>query len=253
HTVVITWGGGTPGQPSEGSTTLTLDAGVTSFSAGHQYLDDNPTCTPADVYAISVTVTDNHGASCTAGPNVTVNNVAPTVTTLSGAASINENDTYTLSGTLHDPGTLDTHTVVITWGGGTVGQPSEGSTTLNNADLTYLGNGDWSFTATHQYLDDNPTGTASDAYAISVTVTDDDTGTATVGTSVAVNNVAPLVGPIDGPSPGPGVRGQTLAFAGSFTDVGTQDTHEVSWDFGDGTVVAFHSSTDAGALAPTHV
>jgi PKD repeat protein len=50
-----------------------------------------------------------------------------------------------------------------------------------------------------------------------------------------------------------GVRGQTLSFAGQFTDVGTLDTHRVSWDFGDGTVIPLHPSTDAGALAPTHV
>src|SRR5262249_3981054 len=112
HTVVITWA------PGEGSTTLTLAAGVTSFSASHQYLDDNPTGTPAAAHPIGVTVTDNHGASGTAATSVTVNNVAPTVTTLNGAASISENDTYTLSGTFHDPGTLDTHTVVIAWGGG---------------------------------------------------------------------------------------------------------------------------------------
>ena len=29
---------------------------------------------------------------------------------------------------------------------------------------------------THQYLDDNPTGTPSDVYTIDVTLTDDDTG-----------------------------------------------------------------------------
>src|SRR5262249_32018854 len=126
HTVVIPWG------PGEGSTPLTLAAGMSSFSASHQYLDDTPSGTPSDAYAIGVTLTDNHGASGTAATSVTVNNVAPTVTSLNGAASISENDTYTLSGTFHDAGTLDTHTVVITWGGGTPGQPAEGSTTLNN-------------------------------------------------------------------------------------------------------------------------
>src|SRR5204862_468427 len=146
---------------------------------------------------------------------------------LSGAAAINENDTYTLAGTFHDPGTLDTHTVVIAWG------PGEGTATLGNADLTYLGNGDWSFTASHQYLDDNPSGTASDLYPVTVSVTDDDTGMGTGATAVTVNNVAPVVNPIGGPTLG--VRGQSLDFSGSFSDVGTLDTHKVRWDFGDGT------------------
>src|SRR5262249_16615644 len=71
HTVVISWG------PGEGSTTLNLAAGVVTFSATHQSLDDNPTATASDVYPIGVTVTDNHGASGTAAISVTVNNVAP--------------------------------------------------------------------------------------------------------------------------------------------------------------------------------
>src|SRR5207249_391862 len=103
--------------------------------------------------------------------------------------------------------------VVITWGGGIPGQPSEGSTTLNSAQLTYLGNGDWSFTASHQYLDDNPTGSPSDLYAVTVKVTDDDSGIGTGASSVTVDNVAPAVDPITGPNPSPGVRGQTLTFS----------------------------------------
>src|SRR5262249_13048792 len=35
--------------------------------------------------------------------------------------------------------------------------------------------------------------------------------------------------------------------------VGSLDTHQVSWDFGDGTVITFHPSTDAGSLTPKHV
>jgi Ca2+-binding RTX toxin-like protein len=48
------------------------------------------------------------------------------------------------------------------------------------------------------------------------------------------------------------VRQQTASFTGSFTDPGTADTWQVSWDFGDGNVIAYHPSTDAGALAPSH-
>src|SRR5205823_10200854 len=115
-------------------------------------------------YPITVTVTDDDGGIGTGSTGVTVNNVAPSNVSLStSAAAINENDSVTLTGTFDDPGTLDTHTVVITWG------PGEGSSTLT------LGAGVTTFTASHPYLDDNPTGTPSDFYAISVTVTDDDT------------------------------------------------------------------------------
>jgi len=246
HTVIVTWGTG------EGSTTLSLAAGVLMFSATHQYLNDNPSGTSSDDFSVGVTVTDNHFGTGVGSTNVTVNNVAPAVMSLNSASTINENGVYTLNGTFHDAGTLDTHTVFINWGGGTPGQASEGSTTLNNTDLTYLGNGNWSFSASHQYLDDNATGTSSDAYAIGVRITDSDTGLGSGGTTVTVNNVAPVVAAVSGPSSG--VRGQAMSFSGSFTDVGTQDTHEVRWDFGDGSVIDFHSTTDPNALtAPGHV
>jgi Ca2+-binding RTX toxin-like protein len=50
------------------------------------------------------------------------------------------------------------------------------------------------------------------------------------------------------------VRGQALNFSGSFADVGTLDTHDVRWDFGDGTVIDFHSTSDPNALTtPAHI
>ena len=48
-----------------------------------------------------------------------------------------------------------------------------------------------SFSVTHQYLDDNPSGTASDIYPIAVTVTDNHGAGDSDSTSVRVDNVAP--------------------------------------------------------------
>src|SRR5439155_1778180 len=182
HTVVITWGDGSA------STTLSLAAGVLTFSGSHPYLDDNPSGTASDLYPIAVTITDDDTGSVNAGTSVTVNNVAPNGVALS-AGTINENDIFTLSGSFVDPGTLDTHTVVINWG------PSEGSTTLN------LAAGVLTFSASHQYRDENPSGTPSDVYTVGVTVSDDDTGSGGGSTSVTVNNLAPvatLTGPASG-------------------------------------------------------
>ena len=157
HTVVIDWG------PSEGTTTLNLAAGVTTFSTTHLFADDIPTGTPSDRYSINATITEPAGNSASATASVTVNNVAPSNVVLS-SGTINENGTFTLTGSFVDPGAQDTHTVVINWGAG------EGTTTLS------LAAGVLSFSADHQYLDDNPSGTPSDVYPISVTVTDDDAG-----------------------------------------------------------------------------
>src|SRR5207247_2489524 len=191
-----------------------------------------------DDYAISVTVTDDDGGIGTGSTSITVNNVAPSSLVLN-TGSIEEKQTFTLTGTFVDPGTQDTHTVVVDWG------PGEGSTTLT------LDAGVLSFSASHQYLDDNPSGTASDVYPITVTITDDDGGANAVGTSITVNNLAPLVDPISGPEPSPAVRGQTLTFSSAFTDVGTLDTHLVTWNFGDGTGDFGPTGASPGATVST--
>jgi hypothetical protein len=156
HTVTITWG------DSSTATTLTLAAGVTTFTASHQYLDDNPTGTPSDVNTITASVTDNAGASGTGSTTVTVNNVAPVITTITGPTGpLAIRSTVTITANFTDIGTLDTHTCTFHWDDGTP-----------DTTVTAAGTGSGSCSATHQY-------TTSDVYSVTVTVTDDDTGTTT--------------------------------------------------------------------------
>ncbi|HET9218893.1 MAG TPA: PKD domain-containing protein, partial [Terriglobia bacterium] len=190
--------------------------------------------TPGATYKVRVS-----GEGGTRGEYFLTRNFSPVLTALTVSSPINENGTATLSGTLSDVDALDTHTVVINWG------PGEGSTTLT------LAAGVFTFSATHQYLDDNPTGTLSDVYTIGLTVTDNHLGSNSQSVNLTVNNVSPVVASISGPSTG--VAGQVLDFSSSFTDVGTQDTHQVRWDFGDGTFIDFHSTADPGALTAAHV
>ena len=113
HVVTINWNDGSA------NTVLNLTAGVLTFSSAHAYADDNPTNTASDTVAIQVTVADDDTGSVSGSTNITVNNVAPTIVTLPAPAAINENGTVTVSGTLSDPGTLDTHTVTFVWQDGT--------------------------------------------------------------------------------------------------------------------------------------
>src|SRR5262249_33751588 len=146
HTVVINWGDGSA------NTTVSLAANVLSFSnVSHQYLD-NPA--GGSSYTISVTVTHKDNGSDSGSTAVTVNHVAPTKVQPSLTTSIiNYTNLTPLSGSFTDPGTLDTHTVVIDWG-------DNSSDTLNlNAGVLSFSN------VSHQYLD-NPAG---GSYGISVT------------------------------------------------------------------------------------
>jgi extracellular elastinolytic metalloproteinase len=241
HTVTIAWGDGSA------NSTVNLAAGVLSFSGvSHQYLN-NPAGQPNGSFPITVNVADKDGGvSPAATTSVTVNNVSPANVSLAlSATSINENDSLTLGGGFTDPGTLDTHTVAINWGDGST------NTVVNLAAgvLSFSG-------VSHQYLN-NPAGQPNGSFPISVTVTDKDGGVSpTAATSVTVNNVAPVIRSLTGPSPSPGVRGQTLTFGGTFTDVGTLDTHTATFDWGDGTGTTAAAVTEAGgsgSVSATHV
>jgi uncharacterized delta-60 repeat protein len=151
--------------------------------------------------------------------------------------AINEGGSLTLTGTYATaaPGTA---TITINWGDGS----------SENVPISPIATSG-SFTVTHTYLDDVPTNTPIDVNTITATINASD-GTDADSTTATVSNVAPVVGPIGGPAAA--VRGQSVAFTGSFSDVGTQDTHTVSWDFGDGVTTPFTPSTAPGALAPSH-
>jgi hypothetical protein len=235
-TVHIKWSDG----PNE---EFDYPAGSTTFSETHQYLDDDPTGTVSDVYAITIWVEDDDSGDANAFTSVTVNNVAPSITAVGD--TIDEDGVATVSGAIVDPGTLDTFTVVIDWGEG--------------APVTYTyPAGATSYSETHQYLDDNPTGTLSDIYPISVTVTDDDTESDTETTTVTVNNVDPVtsIDALAQPNPQfilPIIH--TLDFTGSFTDVGTLDTHSAVWDWGDLTtdVGVLTQGAGSGTVTGSHV
>ncbi|MFC1925721.1 choice-of-anchor C family protein, partial [Chloroflexota bacterium] len=160
----VNYGDGSGNQP------LSLNADKT-FSLSHLYADNG-------TYTVTVIVTDDDlGVGSDTLP-VTVNNIAPVVTAT--GSTIDENGVATVSGTITDPGIQDGFTVVIDWGEGTP------------QTYTYSA-GTTTYSETHQYLDDNPTGTASDVYNIGVTVTDKDSGVGAASTTVTVNNVAPSV------------------------------------------------------------
>ncbi|MCI0357419.1 MAG: hypothetical protein L0211_02915 [Planctomycetaceae bacterium] len=134
---------------------------------------------------------------------------------------INENGSITLTGSYTTSSPLAA-TITINWGDGT------------SSSVPVTG-GAAPFSASHTYLDDVPSGDPSNNNLITATIVDPE-GADSESTSVIVNNVAPLAGALGGPSGG--VRNQPLTFTGSFTDVGTLDTHSVIINWGDNTTSA---------------
>jgi choice-of-anchor B domain-containing protein len=157
-------------------------------------------------------------------------NTPPTITTAGITTPIDEDDTATLSGTFTDPDAGDTFTLTVDWGDGSA------------PEVFNYPAGTTSFSESHQYLDDDPTGTPSDVLDVDLLLEDDAGGSDSDTVQVTVNNVDPVV------NAGADISvllGNPAAFNGSFTDVGTLDTHTIEWDFGDG-------ATASGSLTPTH-
>lgn len=108
---------------------------------------------------IAVRVTDTDNLSATDQATVTVQNVTPTVGTITVSnAVIQVNNSITVSANFNDPGALDTHTASWNWG--------DGNTTTGAVTET---NGSGSVLDSHTY---DTTG----VYTITLTVTDKDNG-----------------------------------------------------------------------------
>ncbi|MDY9927291.1 PKD domain-containing protein, partial [Methanosarcina sp.] len=202
-----------------------------SLTTSHTYADDG-------AYTVNLTVTDEGGDYGNDTLKVTVNNAAPTVTSI--GSEIFENDTATVSGTISDPGPTDTFEVAINWGDG-------------NTETFLYPSGSTTFSETHQYMDDNPGGTSSDDYIVNITVTDDDMGEGTASTTVTVNNLVPEVGEISSPID-PVQIGIEVKVDSTFKDSGTFDTHTAVWDWGDGFISDgfITENNGAGTVNVTH-
>ena len=169
----------------------------------------------------TVTITANDGTTSSQTTlTLTVNNVPPAVSLNCSPAALNEGGSTSCTYTFTDPG-ADTWTHTADCGGGTLSLDVFMPASAKSGSFTCA------------FPDDNPTGTASDPYTVSLTVNDDDTGTDTETFSVTVSNVAPVLGALTC-SPASISEGGSTTCSASFTDVGTNDTHSCSFNWGDG-------------------
>jgi len=177
--------------------------------------EQNPTHTYSAVgsYAVTLTVTDDEGATGTATLTVEVTNAPPVADFTMPPQPYYEGDTVQFTDL-----STDSDGVIVAWNW----VFSDGGTSTDQNPV-------------HTYIEDGE-------YIVDLTVTDDDGATDSIYRKVVVLNVAPTVDA----GPDQTVRIDSLVdFLGSFTDPGVLDTHTIKWEFGDGT-------TDSGSLSTSH-
>ncbi|MCC6493921.1 MAG: hypothetical protein IT424_12985 [Pirellulales bacterium] len=232
HTAEINWGDGTV-------EAFNVPQGSLTFIASHHYLDDSPAGTDADDYLVSVRVVDDAGGAAGGSATIRVNNVAPVLRQIESLDIVTENGEAELKLTFDDPGALDAHTVEIDWGDGSA------------AEVFNLTVGGRSFATSHQYLDDDPGGTAADDYLVNVRVLDDDGGAASGSASIHVKNVAPALLQVE--SVDVIAENGEAELKLTFNDPGALDAHRVEIDWGDGSAAeVFNLTVGARSLAAAH-
>jgi hypothetical protein len=182
HTATVDWGDGTGVQAA----TVAEANGSGKITGAHVYGDNGLLDANGDyVRTIKVTVTDDDGASTSKEFTILVNNVAPTLT-VPGDKIANQGAALSIPqlGSFTDPGFLDTHTATVQWGDGSATQ----------ALSVMQGAGFGSISGSHTF-------TAPGFYTATVTVTDDDGGSAMQSFSITVlANSVPFT-PILPPNP----------------------------------------------------
>jgi hypothetical protein len=172
-------------------------------------------------YEVSLSVSDDDGGVGTASQTIAVTNVAPALSNVTvSPATVNEGASVTLSGSISDAGSADAFVLTIDWGDG--GTP----------ELLSLPAGSTSFSRSHTYADDNPTGTSSDTNNVVLSLADDDGGKGTGSASVVVNNLAPSLS-IAAPESGSLYAiNATVNLSTSLSDASSLDTLtcSVNWD-----------------------
>ena len=227
HTVVIAWG--------DGSSTVAFtdeQNGIGDVLAQHAYADNGD-------YTIEMTVTDSVGSVVTATAMATIGNVAPRLEPAQTIRVTEGSQIRLTLGRATDPGftndgiSVETFEATVDWGD---------ATPVSNADVDVRQGADGALTVVaisseHTYADDGQ-------YTAHVTLTDDDGGTATTTITVNVDNASPQF--LTGVGPRSPV-GDPMQLQATFSDLGIDDTHTASINWGDGTTTT-GSIVDSGGV-----
>jgi MYXO-CTERM domain-containing protein len=198
---------------------------VSGRSANHTYTNEGS-------YIITLTVTDDEGASTAQTQEIIVGNVAPSIAQFVGPNTANEGQEVVFSALAVDPGG-DTLTYTWTFG--------DGSDPVSGEDLTSV----------RKTFGDNG------AFMVRLRVSD---GVAAVERTqmITIRNVSPTITALSGDTTG--LERANFAFMGAASDpAGANDPLTWRWDFGDGSdpqvagdlTAVSHVYQDAGAYTLT--
>lgn len=273
HSLSIDWGEGQPetiswpGIPVDPDlhqriATLGIEPLMREYTFTHKYQDDNPTATPADDYVITVTAIDDDSGEDIQINTLKVSNVAPAVTVDSltpidrilavddagnpvewlNPGQLDESEGFVVTGTVTDPGLLDTHVVFLTIDLNSDGDTEDPEETVSpslieDPDM----NGKWTFRHEVASVPDDGRSpgndTSLDEIPVLAQVEDDDTGQGVNQATQVVANVPPkfLEGPkvtFDWTDNNIAIRSATIT--GKFQDPGLKDEHRIDIQWGDG-------------------
>ena len=150
HTALIDWGDGT------GVEAVSVDSLAKELSGSHVYADNG-------TYTVVVTITDSEGVSSSDSLTVTVNNVAPTVTSDAAEVIIDRGATASNTGTLGDVGN---DTIILSASVGIV---------IDNGDGTWS----WSYDSSDA---------TNDSQTVTIIATDSDGASTTASFELVVND-----------------------------------------------------------------
>ena len=248
-TATVDWGDDTTS-----AATVSFLAGLGTITSHHVYADDG-------MYVVGLSITDAANRTLFASTTATVGNVPPTITPAEDQTIVEDAELSLDVATFADPGftnqsagSAETFTATIDWGDGTPVDVSTPKVTQGGQGTFTAG----TVTGAHTYA-------GSGDYLVTLTVIDDDNGTASATFQVAVEdiNVAPSVGSIEPLSAEEGASVSLAAPFGDPSEVSGSHTAVIQWgdaatsagtvsfDNGQGTVSGDHVYADDGNYAIT--
>ena len=189
------------------------------FGDGTTELGTTPVHTYAQdgTYTVRVTADDGFGGVDVRTFPITIANVDPTLMPHL-APPADEGALVQLTGSVSDPG-ADPLRLTIDWGDGRLDQ-----LTLPAGSTTY--------SVSHRFRDDDPSGTAADEMPVRMMLEDLSGGSAQAATTVTVRNVAPTLTA----EPAAVVENGEATLSGTIVDPGDRDTFVLRVEWADGAV-----------------